>query len=113
MPAHQSNCWQGNIHRRTIIQNLLAFAAILFAATFADADDKVVRIGTMSGPDAQIGSGVAQAATREGLNVKVIEFDDYVQPNSRLKISRAVRESDCGAGAGSQSAEGEEIGLGV
>jgi len=69
----------------------------------------------MSGPDAQIGSGVAQAATREGLNVKVIEFDDYVQPNSRLKISRAVRESDCGAGAGagSQSAEGEEIGLGV
>jgi len=85
----------------------------LFAATFAHADDKVVRIGTMSGPDAQIGSGVAQAATREGLNVKVIEFDDYVQPNSRLKISRAVRESDCGAGAGSQSAEGEEIGLGV
>src|ERR1700761_3616103 len=100
MPAHQSNCWQGNIHRRTIIQNLLAFAAILFAGTFAHADDKVVRIGTMSGPDAQIGSGVAQAATREGLNVKVIEFDDYVQPNSRLKISRAVRESDCGAGAG-------------
>ncbi|WP_176059365.1 MetQ/NlpA family ABC transporter substrate-binding protein [Paraburkholderia sp. BCC1876] len=72
------------MQRRTIIQNLLAIAAISLTATFAHAADKELRIGTMSGPDAQIWSVVTKVAAREGLNVKVIEFNDYVQPNAAL-----------------------------
>ncbi|MFM0164136.1 D-methionine transport system substrate-binding protein [Burkholderia sp. GAS332] len=72
------------MQRRKIIQNLLAIAAVSLTATFAHADDKQLKIGTMSGPDAQIWSVVTKVAAREGLNVKVIEFNDYVQPNAAL-----------------------------
>src|ERR1700744_207196 len=72
------------MQRRKIIQNLLAIAAVSLTATFAHADDKQLKIGTMSGPDAQIWTVVTKVAAREGLNVKVIEFNDYVQPNAAL-----------------------------
>ena len=72
------------MQRRTIIKNLLAIAAISATATFAHADDTQIKVGTMSGPDAQIWSVVTKVAAREGLNVKVIEFNDYVQPNAAL-----------------------------
>jgi D-methionine transport system substrate-binding protein len=83
--AYQSKLLEGKrMHRRKIIQNLLAIAAVSLTATFAHADDKQLKIGTMSGPDAQIWSVVTKVAAREGLNVKVIEFNDYVQPNAAL-----------------------------
>ncbi|KAF1050924.1 MAG: D-methionine-binding lipoprotein MetQ [Burkholderia gladioli] len=50
----------------------------------ARAEGAALRIGTMSGPDAQIWGEVAKVAAREGLAIKVIEFNDYVQPNAAL-----------------------------
>jgi D-methionine transport system substrate-binding protein len=55
-----------------------------YAAGSGDGSDKVIKVGTISGPDAQIWSVVQKVAKRDGLNVKVIEFNDYVQPNAAL-----------------------------
>ncbi|WP_322010362.1 MetQ/NlpA family ABC transporter substrate-binding protein [Paraburkholderia sp. J12] len=74
------------MQRRNLIKALLAgFAATtLFASFGARADDPVIKVGTVSGPDAQVWAVVQKVAKREGLNVKVIEFNDYVQPNAAL-----------------------------
>jgi len=74
------------MQRRNLIKALLAgIAATTLAASFgARADDQVIKVGTVSGPDAQVWSVVQKVAKREGLNVKVIEFNDYVQPNAAL-----------------------------
>ncbi|MEM5386990.1 MetQ/NlpA family lipoprotein [Paraburkholderia phymatum] len=74
------------MQRRTLIK---VFSAALASAALvtsfgARADDKVIKVGTISGPDAQIWSVVQKVAKREGLNVKVIEFNDYVRPNAAL-----------------------------
>jgi D-methionine transport system substrate-binding protein len=63
---------------------LSAFAVLAMTSAAAHADDSVLKIGTMSGPDAQIWTEVARVAARDGLNLKVIEFNDYVQPNAAL-----------------------------
>jgi D-methionine transport system substrate-binding protein len=75
-----------SMQRRNLIKALLAgFAATtLFASFGARADDQVIKVGTVSGPDAQVWAVVQKVAKREGLNVKVIEFNDYVQPNAAL-----------------------------
>ncbi|PCE22892.1 metal ABC transporter substrate-binding protein [Paraburkholderia acidicola] len=77
------------MQRRTILGRLFLTAAgtvltASFAVTAAHAADPTLKVGTMSGPDAQIWSVVTKVAAREGLNVKVIEFNDYVQPNAAL-----------------------------
>ncbi|NLP61343.1 MetQ/NlpA family ABC transporter substrate-binding protein [Paraburkholderia sacchari] len=75
------------MQRRNLIKALLAgfAAATTLTASFgAHADDKAIKVGTVSGPDAQVWAVVQKVAKREGLNVKVIEFNDYVQPNAAL-----------------------------
>jgi D-methionine transport system substrate-binding protein len=75
------------MQRRNLLKtfSLLAAGAALTAASLAHADDKVIRVGTVSGPDAQVWQVVQKVAKeKEGLNVKVIEFTDYVQPNAAL-----------------------------
>jgi D-methionine transport system substrate-binding protein len=74
------------MQRNTFLKALFAIAAsaALLTSAGARADDKVIKVGTISGPDAQIWSVVTQVAKREGLDVKVIEFNDYVQPNAAL-----------------------------
>ncbi|RKP49233.1 MetQ/NlpA family ABC transporter substrate-binding protein [Trinickia fusca] len=72
---------------RTLLKALLAAATgtALIASTGAHADDKAIKVGTISGPDAQIWSVVTKVAKRDqGLTVKVVEFNDYVQPNAAL-----------------------------
>lgn len=48
------------------------------------AADQTIRLGTMSGPDAQIWEVVRTVAKRKGLDIKIIEFNDYAQPNAAL-----------------------------
>jgi D-methionine transport system substrate-binding protein len=71
------------MHRRTVLASL-AFAAFGTVFGVAHAEDATLRIGTMSGPDAQIWTEVAKVAARDGLKIKVIEFNDYIQPNAAL-----------------------------
>jgi D-methionine transport system substrate-binding protein len=57
------------------------------SAHAADADSagkKVIRLGTMSGPDADIWQVARDEAAKHGLTVKITEFNDYVQPNAAL-----------------------------
>ncbi|WP_423198627.1 Lipoprotein [Cupriavidus sp. H19C3] len=54
------------------------------AAGSAAAQEQTIRVGTVSGPDAEVWQVVQKVARRNGLNVKVVEFNDYVQPNAAL-----------------------------
>ena len=72
------------MQRRTLIKALVAAATSAAFVTGAHADDKTIKVGTIAGSDAQIWSVVTKVAKREGLNVKVVEFSDYVQPNAAL-----------------------------
>ncbi|HLX02707.1 MAG TPA: MetQ/NlpA family ABC transporter substrate-binding protein [Trinickia sp.] len=74
------------MQRRTLLKAFSAVAATtaLLTSALAHADDQVIKVGTISGPDAQIWAVVTKVAKRDGLNVKVIEFNDYVQPNAAL-----------------------------
>jgi D-methionine transport system substrate-binding protein len=74
------------MQRRNILKALSAViaGAAIVASFGANADDKVIKVGTIGGPDAQIWEVVTKVAKREGLNVKVVEFNDYIQPNAAL-----------------------------
>lgn len=56
----------------------------MVAAGNAAAQEQTVRVGTVSGPDAEVWQVVQKVAKKNGLNVKVVEFNDYVQPNAAL-----------------------------
>lgn len=57
-----------------------AFAALLASPTLAE----TVRVGVTAGPHAQILEKVAPEARKLGLDVKIVEFTDYVIPNQAL-----------------------------
>lgn len=48
------------------------------------AQDKPLKVGVTAGPHAQVFDVVKQEAAKQGLQVQVIEFSDYVQPNAAL-----------------------------
>ncbi|XOQ52983.1 MAG: Lipoprotein [Succiniclasticum sp.] len=50
----------------------------------ADNGGKVIKIGATAGPHAQVAEAVAKEAKKQGLNVKVVEFSDYVTPDKAL-----------------------------
>ncbi|WP_231907040.1 MetQ/NlpA family ABC transporter substrate-binding protein [Cupriavidus sp. D384] len=56
----------------------------MVAAGNAAAQEQTVRVGTVSGPDSEVWQVVQKVAKKNGLNVKVVEFNDYVQPNAAL-----------------------------
>ena len=63
----------------------LAFAALLsLAALPAAAQTQTIRIGVTPGPHAQILEAVKPLAAQKGLDIKLIEFSDYVVPNAAL-----------------------------
>jgi D-methionine transport system substrate-binding protein len=74
------------MQRRNLLKALSAViaSAAIVTSFGAHADDQVIRVGTIGGPDSQIWEVVTKVAKREGLNVKVVEFNDYVQPNAAL-----------------------------
>ncbi|SOD96088.1 MetQ/NlpA family ABC transporter substrate-binding protein [Caenispirillum bisanense] len=59
-----------------------ALAAALSAGTAAAAD--TVKVGVTGGPHAEIMEKVAEVAAKDGLTVEIIEFSDYVLPNTAL-----------------------------
>lgn len=60
----------------------LAFAAALGLASVAAAD--TIRVGVTAGPHAEILDVVRKVASERGLDIKVVEFTDYVVPNQAL-----------------------------
>ncbi|MBB5609233.1 MULTISPECIES: MetQ/NlpA family ABC transporter substrate-binding protein [unclassified Janthinobacterium] len=71
------------IARRTLILSTLSLA---LATGFAHArDPKEIVIGTSAGPYAdQIKLGIKPILEKQGYKVKLIEFNDYIQPNFAL-----------------------------
>jgi D-methionine transport system substrate-binding protein len=70
------------------IKLLKSLAALtLGAAVLAQpalAQDKPLKVGVTAGPHAQVFEVVKQEAAKQGLQVQIIEFSDYVQPNAAL-----------------------------
>ena len=71
------------ITRRRIVLTTLALA---LTASFAHAKDpKDITIGTSAGPYAdQIKLGIKPILEKQGYKVKLVEFNDYIQPNFAL-----------------------------
>jgi D-methionine transport system substrate-binding protein len=65
----------------------LAAAALLgvLPATMAHAD-KTIRVGIMGGEDEDVWAVAAQEAKKHGLDLKLVVFNDYTQPNEALEI---------------------------
>ena len=47
-------------------------------------DKKEIKVGVTAGPHAEVMEEVAKEAAKQGLDIKVVEFNDYVQPNKAL-----------------------------
>ena len=45
---------------------------------------KEIKIGATAGPHAQVAEAVAKEGKKQGLNIKVIEFSDYITPDKAL-----------------------------
>ncbi|MGB7479670.1 MAG: MetQ/NlpA family ABC transporter substrate-binding protein [Burkholderiaceae bacterium] len=70
--------------RRQLIQFIAAAGLAISVAPPVLAQDKPIKIGVTAGPHAQIMEVVKKVAAKEGLQIQVIEFSDYVQPNAAL-----------------------------
>ena len=57
---------------------------LALAACGGKADDKTIKVGTAPGPHAEIMEAVADLIEAEGYTLEVIEFSDYVLPNTAL-----------------------------
>ncbi|MCG7392225.1 MetQ/NlpA family ABC transporter substrate-binding protein [Microvirga sp. ACRRW] len=66
------------------LKTLGLVALLSLAALPAAAQTQVVRIGATPGPHAQILEAVKPIAAQKGLDIKIIEFSDYVVPNAAL-----------------------------
>ena len=53
-------------------------------ATTASADDKVITVGASPSPHAEILKAVEDELAKEGYELKIVEYSDYVQPNVAL-----------------------------
>ena len=74
------------MQRRKLIFAAAAAAASapFLGASAAFAAEKTLRVGVTAGPSAQILEYVVPIAKELGLNVKIYEFQDYIQPNAAL-----------------------------
>ena len=79
-----------SLNRRTLLA-AVAFAALGGTAYAQTA--KVVRIGVTPGPHAQILEAVKPVAAKKGLDLKIIEFTDYVVPNQALSAGELEANS--------------------
>lgn len=81
------------MNRRTFLAlGLTAAAAAALSACGRKEQDsgtaegglKPVKLGTLSGPHAEVAEVAAKAAAKKGLKVQVVEFSDYAQVNEAL-----------------------------
>jgi len=75
-----------SLSRRFLLASPLALAIALAVATDAQArDPKEIVIGTSAGPYAdQVKLGIKPILEQQGYKVRIVEFNDYIQPNFAL-----------------------------
>lgn len=54
------------------------------AAGSASATPAEIKIGATAGPHAEVVEAVAQEAKKQGINIKLVEFSDYITPDKAL-----------------------------
>jgi D-methionine transport system substrate-binding protein len=64
-------------------RRLLVLAAVL-AVVASAARAETIKVGVTSGPHAQILEAVKPIAAKNGLDIQIVEFTDYVVPNAAL-----------------------------
>jgi D-methionine transport system substrate-binding protein len=70
---------------RYIKKTLLMVSALLLVACHAQTDKNTLRIGTISGPETRLMEVAKQVAKQKyGLDLKIVEFSDYIEPNTAL-----------------------------
>lgn len=70
--------------KRSFLQSVAALAVLAATSSVASAQDQVFKIGVSAGPHAQIMEQVKKVAATKGLNIQIVEFSDFVQPNAAL-----------------------------
>ena len=73
------------MQRRFILKLAAALgAAIAVRRRGVGHADETIKVGVTGGPHAQMMEVVKTVAAKNGLNIKIVEFSDYVQPNAAL-----------------------------
>jgi D-methionine transport system substrate-binding protein len=72
------------LDRRLVLAGILALTPLL-APAGADAEQKTLRVGIMSAEDEDVWAVVAEQAKTKGLDLKLVVFNDYTQPNEALE----------------------------
>ncbi len=70
--------------RRRLFSQLLALAVTLAAGASVAQAAEVVRLGVTAGAHAQIAEVARTVAARDGLEIRIVEFQDYIQPDAAL-----------------------------
>lgn len=65
-------------------KNLLAALSVALVSLALPASAETIRVGVTAGPHAQILEAAKPVAAKAGLDIKIIEFTDYVIPNQAL-----------------------------
>ncbi|WP_082721099.1 MetQ/NlpA family ABC transporter substrate-binding protein [Burkholderia sp. ABCPW 14] len=73
------------MQRRTMLKLVAAFGAAAYVASaHAQVQVQTIKVGVTGGPHAQVMEEVKKVAAKRGLDIKIVEFSDYVQPNAAL-----------------------------
>lgn len=76
-----------------IVSLVAGLSAALLAVAAHAQSPQTVRIGVTPGPHAQILEAVKPIAAKRGLDLKIIEFSDYVVPNAALEAGELEANS--------------------
>ncbi|SMG03020.1 MetQ/NlpA family ABC transporter substrate-binding protein [Burkholderia singularis] len=71
--------------RRRMMLGLVAALGAAVCATLAHGQAQTtIKVGVTGGPHAQVMEQVKRVAASSGLDIRIVEFSDYVQPNAAL-----------------------------
>ena len=73
------------------LRTLIAGAGLALLATAASADS--IKVGVTPGPHAQILEAAKPVAAKKGLDIQIVEFSDYVVPNTALEAGEIQANS--------------------
>lgn len=79
--------------RRIVIAAIASVLTLALAGCGDKTAEKEIKLGTLSGPHAEVAEVAAKVAKEKGLNVRIVEFSDYGHVNEAL----AVKDIDVNA----------------
>lgn len=71
--------------KKKILALVLALALTLALAACGSSDGKTIKVGATPAPHAEILEIVKEQLAKEGYTLEIVEFDDYILPNTALE----------------------------